>query len=249
MIWKLLPKNLCHPQPDRSCCTLCIRSNTCYLVPNVTTEGGKKSPKVQTAAATWMPSCQSIPWGERHSHQDGQRWLEVWVGKLERVGPGILAWFSSLLCFDSLRNPIWLFWTAALLTLHFMLSWGSVINISSVDNETARKISNAAMTGLKPVNLREMPWHSPRVQIPAGTDAHLSFLHPYFNLFSLWGMFLPLNSRFSQGWMAPPSISHPKETFGKVLKSSKYLVSAALRWNLSCFEVIFCFNRYFSANR
>ena len=58
-----------------------------------------------------------------------------------------------------------------------MLSWGSVIIIPSVDNEIARKISSASATSSEPVNPREMPRHSHRVQTPAGTDPHVSLLH------------------------------------------------------------------------
>lgn len=55
-----------------------------------------------------------------------------------------------------------------------MLFWGSVINIPSVDNERARKISSTSAMSSEPVNPREMPRHSHRVQTPAGTDPHVS---------------------------------------------------------------------------
>lgn len=96
--------------------------------------------------------------------------------KLKCVRLSALACFSSLLCFGLLNNPIWLLRTAVLLTLHFMLSWGSVINIPSVDNETGRKISGASTASSKPINPTEMPWLSHRGQIPAGIDARLSLL-------------------------------------------------------------------------
>lgn len=60
-----------------------------------------------------------------------------------------------------------------------MLSWASVINIPSADNEIARKISSTSAPSSEPVNPREMSWHSHRVQTPAGTDPHVSFLHLY----------------------------------------------------------------------
>lgn len=103
-----------------------------------------------------------------------------------------------------------------------MLSWGSVINIPSVDNETGRKISGASTVSSKPINPREMPWLSHRGQIPAGTDAHLSLLQLYTSLFFQQMLFFSLNSNLSQEQMAPPSISTFKVTFGKALKSSMY---------------------------